>query len=420
MTPSDLLQALFDAAVKAALPQYCLAPYLPPKPEGRVVVVGVGKSAAAMAQAVEAAWGTDLEGLVITRYGHQVPTQAIEVVEAAHPVPDLNGAKAAQRIFDRVTPLTENDLVLCLISGGGTSLFTLPPEPLTLDDLTQISRQLLKSGADISEMNAVRKSLSRSSGGRLAAAAYPAQVVSLIISDVPGDNLAVIASGPTVGDTVTVADAQRIIQKYGIEVAPRVLEYLERNPDPVIQPDDIRLQKTKNILIATPQQSLEAAARVAHDYGYTPLILGNSLEGEASQVGRVHAGIAKQVVHHGQPVAPPCVILSGGETTVTVKGGMGKGGRNSDFLLSLAISLDGLPKTYAIACDTDGIDGSEDNAGALITPDILVQARSQGLHAPRYLDEHDSYSFFAALDALVTTGPTLTNVNDFRAILIER
>lgn len=419
MTPSDLLKALFDAAVKAALPQYCLAPYLPPKPEGRVVVVGVGKSAAAMAQAVEAAWGTDLEGLVITRYGHQVPTRAIEVVEAAHPVPDLNGAKAAQRIFDLVTPLTEDDLVLCLISGGGTSLFTLPPEPLTLEDLTQISRQLLKSGADISEMNAVRKSLSRSSGGRLAAAAYPAQVVSLMISDVPGDDLAVIASGPTVGDTVTVADAQRIIQKYGIAVAPRVLEYLERNPYPVIQPGDPRLQKTKNILIATPQQSLEAAAKVAQEHGYMPLILGNSLEGEASQVGLVHAGIAKQVVHHGQPIAPPCVILSGGETTVTVKGGAGKGGRNSDFLLSLAIALDGLPNTYAIACDTDGIDGSEDNAGALITPEILVQARGKGLHAPRYLEEHDSYSFFAALDALVTTGPTLTNVNDFRAILIE-
>lgn len=420
ITPPELLKTLFNTAVEAAMPQHRIAPYLPPKPQGKLVVVGVGKSAAAMAKAVEDVWGDDLEGLVITRYGHHMPTAKIEVIEAGHPVPDRNGVEAAQKIFDRVAPLTEDDLVLCLISGGGTSLFTLPPPELTLEALADISVQLLKSGADIAEMNTVRKSLSCSSGGRLAAAAYPAQVVSLIISDVPGDDLTVIASGPTVGDSVTAQDALGIMQRYGVKASAEIVDYLNRDPNPIIKPEDPRLQRTQNILIATPQHSLEAAAQVAQDYGYTSIILGNSIEGEAKEVGIVHGGIAKQVIRHHQPIVPPCVILSGGETTVTVSGSGGQGGRNSEFLLSLAVALDGLPGVYAIACDTDGIDGSEDNAGALITPDTLFQAKSKGIKASQYLETHDSYRFFAALDMLVMTGPTLTNVNDFRAILIVK
>ncbi|MEM9163831.1 MAG: glycerate kinase [Cyanobacteria bacterium P01_F01_bin.4] len=419
MTPPELLKALFDAAIQAAMPQTRIAPYLPPKPKGRTVVVGVGKSAAAMAKAVEDAWDDELEGLVITRYGHQVPTAQIEVIEAGHPVPDHNGVQAAQRIFELVTPLTADDLVLCLISGGGTALFTLPPQGLTLEGLANVSVKLLKSGANITEMNAVRKSLSRSSGGRLAAAAYPAQVVSLIISDVPGDELSVIASGPTVGDTVTAQDALGILERYGVKVSAEIRAYLEQDPNPVINPSDPRLQHTQNNLIATPQQSLEAAAKVAQDHGYIPLILGDSIEGEAKDVGIVHGGIAKQVIHHQQPLSPPCVLLSGGETTVTVSGAGGKGGRNSEFLLSLAVALDGLSGVYALACDTDGIDGSENNAGALITPNTLKQGNEKGLKASQYLAVHDSYRFFAELEALVMTGPTLTNVNDFRAILIE-
>ena len=421
MTPAvQLLSALFDSAVEAALPQYCLQPYLPAKPKGKVVVVGMGKSAAAMARAVEDHWDGALEGLVITRYGHQVPTQQIEVVEAAHPVPDQNGLAAAQRILDQVIPLTADDLVLCLISGGGSALFTLPPPELSLEELAQINRQLLKSGATITEMNAVRKNLSRSSGGRLAAAAYPAPVVSLIISDVPGDDMATIASGPTVGDTVTAQEARQVLNKYQLAASPQLSQYLQQDPNPVIRPDDPCLRHNQTHLIATPQQSLEAAASQAQAAGYAPLILSDSIEGEAKEVGIVHAGIARQVVLHHQPIAPPCVILSGGETTVTGGGsGHGRGGRNSEFLLSMAIALEGLSGVYGIACDTDGIDGSEDNAGAWISPQTLTQGRAQGLNPNQFLANHDSYSFFSALDTLISPGPTLTNVNDFRAILVE-
>ncbi len=415
-----LLKDLFDAAVEAALPQYCIQPHLPAKPPGKIVVVGMGKSAAAMAKAVEDNWEGELQGLVITRYGHRVPTDQIEVVEAAHPIPDHNGVQAAQRIFDWVTPLTADDLVLCLISGGGTALFTLPPETLSLTELADINSQLLQSGASITEMNAVRKNLSRSSGGRLAAAAYPATVVSLIISDVPEDDLTVIASGPTVGDRVTAQDALQVIDKYQITLSSEVLTYLEQDRCPVIRPTDPRLTRTQNRLIATPQKSLEAAAQLAQGAGYTPIILSDSIQGEAKEVGVVHAGIAQQVIRHHQPIAPPCVILSGGETTVTGGGsGAGKGGRNTEFLLSLAIALNGLPGVYGIACDTDGIDGSEDNAGAWITPQTLDEANKQGLKAPQYLADHNSYGFFSAVNALVVSGPTLTNVNDFRAILVQ-
>ncbi|MGF1523072.1 MAG: glycerate kinase [Leptolyngbyaceae cyanobacterium] len=419
MSPTERLRALFDAAVAAAQPDQRIPEFLPQPPAGRTVVVGAGKSAAAMARAVETAWEGELSGVVVTRYGHGAETRTIEVLEAAHPVPDEQGMAAAERILQTVTSLGKDDLVICLISGGGSALLTLPPEGISLDVLADLNQQLLRSGADISEMNGVRKNLSRSSGGRLAAAAYPAQVVSLLISDVPGDDLRTIASGPTVGDTVTVQNALQTIQKYDLKVPAEVLSYLERDPNPVIQPDDLRLATTINHLIATPQQSLEAAAKLAREMGYTPLVLGNAIEGEARQVGIVHAGIARQVVQYGQPIAPPCILLSGGETTVTVTGKSGKGGRNSEFLLSLAMALNGLAKVYAIACDTDGIDGSEDNAGAIITPAILQQGRDQDLKAVDFLDRHDSYSFFQAVGALVETGPTLTNVNDFRAILID-
>ncbi|MEM8612930.1 MAG: glycerate kinase [Cyanobacteria bacterium P01_H01_bin.105] len=422
---SALLRELFDAAVAAAMPQQQVArvlkPYLQTKPAGRVLVVGIGKSAAAMAKAVEDSWAdagnlTPVEGLVITRYGHSVPTQAIEVIEAGHPVPDKNGMRGARQILQRVEPLTADDLVICLISGGGSALFTLPPEGISLSNLADINRQLLASGADITAMNTVRKSLSCSSGGRLAAAAYPAQVISLIISDVAGDSLSAIASGPTVGDTATAADALEILDRYRMTVPNHIRDYLQQNPNPVIAPGDIRLSTTTNHLIATPQQSLEAAAKVAIAHGYTPIILGNAIEGEARDVALVHGAIARQAKYYSQPVAPPCVILSGGETTVTVtQKFVGKGGRNSEFLLALANYLDGEPGIAAIACDTDGIDGSEDNAGALITPELWTT----GDNARTFLDTHDSYSFFESIGALVFTGPTLTNVNDFRAILVE-
>jgi hydroxypyruvate reductase len=419
MSPPEILRSLFDAAVAAAQPDRRIPEFLPPPPPGKTVVVGAGKSAAAMARAVEQAWPGPLEGVVVTRYGHWAETQTIEVWEAAHPVPDAKGMAAAERILETVNSLGEKDLVICLISGGGSALLTLPPPGISLAVLAHLNRQLLRSGADIGEMNTVRKNLSRSSGGRLAAAAYPAQVVSLLISDVPGDDLRAIASGPTVGDTATAADALQILQKYNLQVPPEVLAHLAADPDPVVLRDDPRLSTTTNYLIAAPQQSLEAAAQRARDLGYTPLILGSALEGEARQVGIVHAGLAQQVVQYGQPIAPPCVLLSGGETTVTVTGEGGKGGRNSEFLLALAVALKGLDQVWAIACDTDGIDGSEDNAGALMGPTILQQGRDRDLNPSDFLARHDSYSFFQAVDALVVTGPTLTNVNDFRAILID-
>ncbi|MEM6518479.1 MAG: glycerate kinase [Cyanobacteria bacterium P01_C01_bin.70] len=419
MSPTEILRSLFDAAVAAAQPDRRIPEFLPPSPPGKTVVVGAGKSAAAMARAVEQSWSGPLEGVVVTRYGHSDETKAIEVLEAAHPVPDANGVAAAECILETVTSLGADDLVICLISGGGSALLTLPPVGISLETLADLNRQLLRCGADIGEMNAVRKTLSRSSGGRLAAAAYPARVVSLVISDVPGDDLRAIASGPTVGDTATAPDALRILQKYSLPVPPEVVTYLSENPNPVVLPRDERLSTTTNHLIAAPQQSLEAAAKVAHSLGYAPLILGSAIEGEARQVGIVHAGIAQQAVQYGQPIAPPCVIFSGGETTVTLTGEAGKGGRNSEFLLSLAVALKGQNRVWAIAGDTDGIDGSEDNAAAIIGPEILQQGRDRALQASDFLAAHDSYSYFQAVGALVKTGPTLTNVNDFRAILID-
>jgi glycerate 2-kinase len=418
MTPEALLKAMFKAGVDAALPSLCVPAHLPPRPRGRTVIIGAGKASGAMAKALEDAWDGPLEGLVVTRYGYRVPTERLEVVEAAHPVPDAAGREAAQRIFKMVQGLTQDDLVLCLISGGGSALLALPAEGITLEDKQAVNKALLKSGATISEMNTVRKHLSAIKGGRLAKAAYPARVVALMISDVPGDDPSIIASGPTVPDPSTNADALAIIAKYKIEVPESVLRVLRTNEE-TPKPGDPCFDRVENVMIATPQASLEAAAEVARKAGVTPVILGDSIEGESRDVALVHAGIARQCALRGQPQEPPCVLISGGETTITLKG-KGKGGRNTEFLLALAIALDGLPNIYALAGDTDGVDGSEDNAGALIYPDTLERAEKAGLNPKAMLADNDPYTFFKGIGDLLETGPTLTNVNDLRAILIEK
>ncbi len=423
-TPSDpttLLRALFEAALGAADPKLAVPPHLPPQgsslPKGRTLVIGAGKAAATMAQAVEESWNGPLEGLVVTRYGHAVPCQNIEVVEAAHPVPDEAGRAAAERILNMVQGLSPDDLVICLISGGGSALLALPAPGLTLAHKQEVNRALLRSGAGITQMNCVRKHLSAIKGGRLAAAAAPARVVTLIISDVPGDDPASIASGPTVPDPTSFADARAILARYGIEPPAPMRAHLETAAEETPKPGDARLARAETRLIARPQDALEAAATRARAAGVAPVILGDAIEGEAREVARVMAAIARQVARHGQPAAAPCVLLSGGETTVTVTG-QGRGGRNAEFLLGLAIALDGAPGIFALACDTDGIDGSEDNAGAILGPDSLARAEAAGLDAKARLADNDGYGFFAALGDLVVTGPTLTNVNDFRAILV--
>ena len=419
MTPPELLKAMFQAAVDAAAPSLCVPAHLPRRPKGRTIVIGGGKASGAMARAVEDHWEGPLEGLVVTRYGHKLPTTRIEVVEARHPVPDAAGREAAARILKLVQGLTPDDLVLCLISGGGSALLALPAEGLTLEDKQAVNKALLKSGATIGEMNAVRKHLSSIKGGRLAVAAAPARVVALMISDVPGDDPSVIASGPTVADPTSSEDALAIIDKYGIPVPPGIIERLRTKAGETPKPGDVRLAKVENIMIATPQMSLEAAAAVARAAGVTPVILGNAIEGEARDVGLVHAGIARQCADYAQPAAPPCVLLSGGETTVTLTG-KGKGGRNTEFLLALGLALDGDPRVFALAADTDGVDGSEDNAGALLYPDTLARAASKGVNAKALLADNDPWTFFEAIGDLLVTGPTLTNVNDFRAVLIDK
>jgi hydroxypyruvate reductase len=418
----DLLLRLFDAAVGAVSAAKCLPPRLPAPPKGRTIVVGGGKAGAAMAQAVERHWGGALSGLVVTRYGHGVPCERIEVVEAAHPVPDAAGRKAAARMLDLVGGLGADDLVLCLISGGGSALLAAPADGLTLEDKQAVNRALLKSGANITEMNCVRKHLSAIKGGRLAAAAAPARVVTLAISDVPGDDASVIASGPTVPDPTTFADALAVLAKYGIGEPHAALEHLRAAKDETPKPGDPRFARNEVIMLATAQDALRAAAEVARAAGVAPAILGDSIEGEARDVAAVHAGIARQVARFGGGPgsigAPPCVLLSGGETTVTVRGG-GRGGRNAEFLLALAVALDGHPGIAAIAADTDGIDGSEDNAGALLFPDSLARAAAQHVNAKHRLAANDGHGFFTSLGDLVVTGPTRTNVNDFRAILVR-
>jgi glycerate 2-kinase len=413
----ELLRRMFAAAIGAVDPLKIVPGRLPVAPKGRTIVVGAGKAAAAMAKAVEDNWSGPLEGLVITRYGHGLPTRSIEVVEAAHPVPDAAGQQAARRILDQVRELTPDDLVLCLISGGASALMAVPGGTLTLADKQAVNKGLLKSGANIAEMNCVRKHLSGIKGGRLAAAAHPAQVVTLLISDVPGDDPSVIGSGPTVADPTSAADAAAILRKYKMQVPDSVLQHLQSPAAETPSPGDPRLTALRSIILGTPQAALDAAAQVAREAGYNPVILGD-LEGEARDVALVHAGIARQIAAHGQPAAQPAAIISGGETTVTVRGA-GRGGRNAEFLLALAVALNGQAAIHALAGDTDGIDGTEDNAGALLAPNSLSRGTKLGVDAKARLADNDGYGFFAALDDLVITGPTRTNVNDFRAILID-
>ena len=408
---------MFDAAIAAAQPALCVPPHLPEPPKGRLVVIGAGKASAAMARAVEDHWPGELSGLVVTRYGYAVPCQRIEIVEAAHPVPDAAGALAARRMLETVEGLTTDDLVLCLISGGGSSLLPLALPGLSLADKQALNRALLASGATISEVNCVRRHLSAIKGGRLAAACSPARVVNLLLSDVPGDHPRDIASGPTVADPSTCADALDILRRYAIDVPPRALFLLESGEGETLKPGDPRLPDIETRFVATPQMALEAAAAVAKDSGLRPYILGDAIEGEAREVARTIAGISLQVARRRQPVPGPCVLLSGGETTVTVRGS-GRGGRNVEFMLSLAIALNGEPGIHALAGDTDGVDGQEEIAGALLTPDTLSRAWSQGLSPRRYLDNNDGHGFFESLGDSVMTGPTFTNVNDFRAIVI--
>lgn len=400
------LRDIFDAGVASADPRLVLARHLPQRPKGRTVVVGAGKSAALMAAAVEAHW-PDVTGVVVTRYEHSTPTNSIEVIEASHPVPDANSERGALRLLDAVRNLTADDLVLVLMSGGASALIESPADGLTLDDLRAVNRALLASGAPIDEMNAVRKHLSAIKGGRLAAAAAPARVVTLAISDVPGDDPATIGSGPTLPDPTTWADVRAIAARYGLN--------LPRTDGPETpKPADLHPEVH---LIATPSMALEAAADAARAHGLTPLILGDALEGESRDMGTLMAGIARSV-RNGHPIPAPCVLLSGGEGTVTIKDVVGKGGRNTEFLLALAVALRGAPGIWALAGDTDGIDGTEDAAGAVVTPDTLARARAAGLVPLDKLLAHDSYTLFDATGDLIKTGPTLTNVNDLRAILI--
>ena len=411
---------MFQAAVHTAAAAASVPPHLPAPPPGRTVVVGAGKAAAAMAQAVDAHWpaASPLSGLVVTRYGHGVgPLARIEVVEASHPVPDAAGAAAAARILAMVQGLGPDDLVMCLISGGGSALLALPAPGIELADKQAVNRALLRSGAGIHDINCVRKHLSAIKGGRLAAAASPAGVVTLVISDVPGDDPSVIASGPTVADATTLADARAVLARYGIvpppSVAARLLDPRAETP----KPGEAAFERAELRVIATPHASLEAAAAIARAAGVAPLILGDAIEGESCEVARVMAAIALHCASRGQPARPPCVLISGGETTVTVRGA-GRGGRNAEFLLALAVALDGHPGIHAIACDTDGIDGTEDNAGAVVAPDTLARAAALGIDARARLADNDGHGVFAALGDLIVTGPTRTNVNDFRAILV--
>jgi glycerate 2-kinase len=417
--PPAILKRMFEAAVAAASPSLCVPRWLPQPPSGRTVVVGGGKAAAAMAAAVESCWRGELSGLVVTRYGHGVPCKRIEVLEAGHPVPDEGGWRGAERILRMVQGLTEDDLVICLLSGGASALLAAPAVDIAFADKQAINRELLKSGATIREINCVRKHLSRIKGGRLALAAFPAPVVSLIISDVPNDDISAIGSGPTAGDPTTSNEAIDILQKYEVDVAPPVLDYLNSAASETPKPELPGFQRVRNLLVTTPRAALQAAADVAIDAGYRPIILGDWIEGEARDVALVHAAIARHCARYGEPGQAPCILVSGGETTVTVRG-EGRGGRNTEFLMSLAVALEGHPAITAIACDTDGFDGTESNAGAIVKPDTLARLQRAEINPREILSRHDSYSAFSAIGDLITTGPTLTNVNDFRAVLIEK
>lgn len=416
-----VLRSMFDAAVASADPFLVLAPHLPPKPKGRCVVVGAGKASAAMAAALESAWpDVPLEGVVVTRDGHAAPTRHVRIVEASHPVPDARSEAAARAVMQAVAGLGPDDLVIALVSGGGSSLLAMPAAGLTLQDKIDVGKQLLRSGATITDMNIVRRYLSAIKGGCLAQAASPAQVLTLVISDVPGDDPSVIASGPTVPPTGTAADALRIVARYGLDLSPAVRQVLERAASEQQEPRPAPDPRNRVAMIATPLMALQAAADVARRHGLTPLVLGDALEGESQVAGVLLGGMARSARLHGLPVRPPAVLLSGGETTVTIRSGegAGKGGRNTEFLLSCVHFLGGDEGIWGLAGDSDGIDGTEDAAGAIFAPDTLARAAQAGCMAEPYLRNHDSYSFFRAVDDLVMTGPTLTNVNDIRLLLI--
>ena len=417
---ASIMREMFEAAIASAQPQLCVPPHLPSPAEvkGRLIVIGAGKASAAMARAVEDHWPGPLSGLVVTRYGYKVPCKKIEIVEAAHPVPDQAGLAAAQRMLQVVQNLSADDVVLCLISGGGSALLPLPLPGISLQDKQQINRALLASGATISEMNTVRRHLSAIKGGRLAAVCYPARVINLLLSDVPGDRPLDIASGPTAADPSHCNDALEILRRYSIALPAHVLQVLSSGAGESVKPADFRLARLDTRMVAAPQQALEAAADVARRHGYTPHILGDAIEGEARDVGKVLAAMAQQVAQKGEPFAQPCALLSGGETTVTLRG-QGRGGRNVECLLSFAIATQGHPGIHALMGDTDGVDGVEEIAGAVMGPQTLKNAFAQGLSPRASLDANDGHGFFQALGDSVITGPTLTNVNDFRVILIN-
>jgi len=420
MAATELMRQMLAAAIDSAQPARCVPPHLP-QPEdvkGRLVVIGAGKASAAMARAVEDHWHGPLSGLVVTRYGYEVACERIEIVQAAHPVPDAAGLRAAQRVLDTVQGLSADDVVLCLISGGGSALLPLPLPGITLEDKQAVNRALLASGATISEMNTVRRHLSAIKGGRLAAACHPARVITLLLSDVPGDQPLDIASGPTVPDPTTCADALAIVERHGMSLPASVMQVLRSGAGESVKPDDPRLPPLDTRLVATPQQALQAAADVAQAHGYTPHILSDAIEGEARDVGQVLGALALQTATRGMPFQTPCALLSGGETTVTLRG-KGRGGRNVECLLSFALATQGQPRIHALMGDTDGVDGVEEIAGAHVGPDTLARAFAAGLHPRQHLDANDGHGFFQALGDSVITGPTRTNVNDFRVILID-
>ncbi len=414
------MRAMFDAAIASAQPERCVPHWLPDPADvpGRLVVLGAGKASAAMAQAVESHWNGPLSGRVVTRYGYGAPCERIDILEAAHPVPDEAGVTAAQRVLELAQSLGPTDTALCLISGGGSALLPLPLPGLTLADVQAVSRALLSSGASITEMNVVRRHLSALAGGRLAAACHPARVITLLISDVPGDHPLDIASGPTVADPTTCADALAATQRYGVALPPAAADLLASGAGESVKPGDPRLARCTTHIVAAPQQALEAAAKIAAEHGYTPYILSDALEGEARDVGKVLAAIALQVAERDAPFARPCALLSGGETTVTVRS-RGRGGRNVECLLSFAIATHGNPRIHALMGDTDGVDGMEEIAGAWTDPETLARAAALGLNPRQSLDGNDAHTFFQRLQQSVVTGPTHTNVNDFRTVLVD-